>query len=224
MPISDWPEQERPREKLLVKGTAALSDAELLSIFIRTGTKGKTAIDLARALLTEFGGLRQLIEANARDFCQTKGLGKAKYVHIQAAIELGRRYLEAGLNRTDVIANPKDTKNYLLSHLRASQREVFACLFLDNKHRIISFDKMFKGTIDSASVHPREVVKQALTYNAAAVIFAHNHPSGVAEPSQADKHITKKLEEALALVDIRVLDHFIIGDKLTFSFAEEGLL
>ena len=162
MPISDWSEQERPREKLLSKGLAALSDAELLAIFLRTGLQGKTAIDLARDLLANFGGLRYLIEIDAKTFCQAKGLGLAKYSQIQAAIELGKRYLEENLGRKDVLSSPNDTKNFLLAQLRAYPHEVFACLFLDNRHQIISFDKMFNGTIDGASVYPRKVVKQAL--------------------------------------------------------------
>lgn len=224
MPISDWPAQERPREKLLAKGAASLSDAELLAIFLRTGRQGKTAVDLSRELLTEFGGLRSMIEADPSTFCQTKGLGLAKYSQIQAAIELGKRYLEENLGKKDILSSPDDTKNFLIAQLRAYPHEVFACLFLDNRHQIISFDKMFKGTIDGASVYPREVVKQALARNAAAVIFAHNHPSGIAEPSLADKNITRRLQDALKLVDIRVLDHFIIGDNTAVSFAELGLL
>ncbi len=224
MPISNWPEQERPREKLLTRGPAALSDAELLAIFMRTGLRGKTAIDLSRDLLTEYGGLRGLIETNPKTFCQTKGLGLAKYSQIQAAIELGKRYLQENLQKKDVLSSPNDTKNFLLAQLRAYPYEVFACLFLDNRNQIISFDKMFNGTIDGASVYPREVVKQALARNAAAVIFAHNHPSGVVEPSLADKNITRRLQEALSLVDIRVLDHFIIGENTAVSFAEQGLI
>jgi len=224
MPISDWPEQERPREKLLSKGAASLSDAELLAIFVRTGRRGKTAIDLSRDLLTEFNGLRGMIEADYSTFCKTRGLGLAKYSQIQAAIELGKRYLEENLGKKDVLSSPNDTKNFLLAQLRAYPHEVFACLFLDNRHQIICFDEMFSGTIDGASVYPREVVKQALARNAAAVIFAHNHPSGIAEPSLADKNITRRLQEALKLVDIRVLDHFIIGDNTAVSFAELGLL
>lgn len=224
MPISDWPEQERPREKLIARGAAALSDAELLAIFLRTGLRGKTAIDLSRDLLTTFEGLRGLIEADVKIFCKNKGLGVAKYTQIQAAIELGKRYLQANLGNRDVLSSPEDTKNYLLAQLRAYPHEVFACLFLDNRHQIISFDKMFNGTIDGASVYPREVVKQALARNAAAVIFAHNHPSGVAEPSHADKNITQRLTDALKLVDIRVLDHFIVGDNTAVSFAELGLI
>jgi len=224
MPISDWPKQERPREKLLSRGAASLSDAELLAIFLRTGRQGKTAIDLSRDLLIEFNGLRGLIEIDSRSFCQAKGLGLAKYSQIQAAIELGKRYLQENLGEKDVLSSPNDTKDFLIAQLRAYPHEVFACLFLDNRHQIISFDEMFKGTIDGANVYPREVVKQALARNAAAVIFAHNHPSGVAEPSLADKNITQRLQEALKLVDIRVLDHFIIGDNTAVSFAELGLL
>jgi len=224
VPISNWPEQERPRVKLLSKGPAALSDAELLAIFLRTGLQGKTALDLSRDLLTDYNGLRGLIETDSKTFCQTKGLGLAKYSQIQAAIELGKRYLQENLLKKDVLSSPNDTKNFLLAQLRAYPYEVFACLFLDNRHQIISFDKMFNGTIDGASVYPREVVKQALARNAAAVIFAHNHPSGVAEPSLADKNITRRLQEALSLVDIRVLDHFIIGENTAVSFAEQGLI
>ena len=224
MPISNWPEQERPRDKLLSKGADSLSDAELLAIFLRTGRQGKTAIDLSRDLLTDYDGLRGLIETDSKTFCQTKGLGLAKYSQIQAAIELGKRYLQENLLKKDVLSSPNDTKNFLLAQLRAYPYEVFACLFLDNRHQIISFDKMFNGTIDGANVYPREVVKQALARNAAAVIFAHNHPSGVAEPSLADKNITRRLQEALSLVDIRVLDHFIIGENTAVSFAEQGLI
>ena len=224
MPINDWPVMERPREKLLKRGPAALSDAELLAIFLRTGTSGKTAVDLSRELLACFGSLRALVECRVTEFCRVKGLGPSKYVQIQAAIELGKRYLESGLQETDVLTSPQSTREYLLAQLRAYPHEVFACLFLNNRHHIISFDKMFNGTIDGASVYPREVVKQALGHNAAAVIFAHNHPSGVAEPSSADISLTRRLKTALELVDIRVLDHFVIGDNQAVSFAERGLL
>lgn len=224
MPINDWPEQERPREKLLTRGPSALSDAELLAIFLRTGVSGKTAVDLARDMLGHFAGLRPLLETDATAFCKTKGIGITKYVQIQAAVELGRRYLEAGLQRNDVLTNPKATRDYLIAQLRAHPHEVFACLFLNNRHHIISFDKMFNGTIDGASVYPREIVKRALEHNAAAVIFAHNHPSGIAEPSHADQALTQRLKTALELVDIRVLDHFIIGDNEAVSFAERGLI
>ena len=224
MSIAFWPSNERPREKLILKGAHALSDAELLAIFLRTGTNGKTAVDLARQVLGQFRDLRTLVDAGQAEFCSIKGLGMAKFVQIQAAIELGRRYLETVLQHGDVLNNPVQTRKYLTAELRAHTHEVFACLFLDNRHRIISFDEMFNGTIDGAHVHPREVVRRALTHNAAAVIFAHNHPSGVAEPSQADQALTRRLQDALALVDIRVLDHIVIGEGETVSFAERGIL
>lgn len=224
MPITDWPAQERPRERLLHQGAASLSDAELLAIFLRTGVRGKTAVDLARELLAQFGDLRTLLGADRQKFCRGHGLGLAKYVQLQAVLEMGRRHLRETLARGDVLSSPAATRDYLTAHLRAYPHEVFACLFLDTRHRVISFDELFRGTLDGASVHPREVVKRALQHNAAAVILAHNHPSGVAEPSVADESITRRLKDALALVDIRVLDHFIIGDGLAVSLAERGLL
>ena len=224
MPIKHWPVAERPREKLLQKGSAALSDAELLAIFLRTGVNGKTAVDLARDLIMQFGSLRRLADTDAKTFCKTRGLGPAKYVQISAAIEFGKRYLENALMQGEVLTDPNTTRAYLVAQLRAYPHEVFACLFLNNRHHIISFDKLFTGTIDGASVYPREVVKRALGHNAAAVIFAHNHPSGVAEPSSADISLTRRLKNALELVDIRVLDHFVIGDNQAVSFAERGLL
>ena len=224
MTITDWPLTEQPREKLLHNGPTTLSDAEILAIFLRTGTPGKTALDLARELLTQFNGLRSLLEADLDSFCQKKGLGMAKFVQLQAALELGKRYLESSLKREQALSSPKDTRNYLKARLRAYQHEVFACLFLDNRHRVICFEELFSGTIDGASVYPREVVKRALFHNAAALILAHNHPSGIAEPSKADQSITQRLKAALALVDIRILDHFVIGDGDPVSFAERGLI
>jgi DNA repair protein RadC len=223
MTITDWPVEERPREKLLSRGADALSDAELLAIFLRTGVRGRTAVDLARELLAGFGGLKHLLSASETEFCQQHGLGRAKYAQLQAVLEMARRHLMESLQRGDALCSPQQTRHYLSAQLQGCAQEVFACLFLDNRNRVISFDKMFYGTIDGASVYPREVVKLALKKNAAAVIFAHNHPSGIAEPSGADEHITRKLKEALALVDIRVLDHLIIGDTVV-SFAERGLL
>jgi len=222
--IQDWPEGDRPREKLLAQGAAALSDAELLAIFLRTGIKGKTAVDLARGLLTEFGSLRALLQADCENFTRAKGLGTAKYAQLQAVLEMARRHTFEELDRGDVLTSPEATRIYLSQQLRHYQHEVFACLFLDNQHHILEFEELFRGTIDSASVYPREVVKKALVHNAAAVILAHNHPSGISEPSQADKLITDKLKQALALIDIRVLDHFIVGDGIPYSFAENGLL
>lgn len=224
MAISDWPADERPREKLLARGPAALSDAEVLAIFLRTGVRGKSALDLARDMLADFGGLRSLLEADRKTFCRSRGLGNAKYVQLQAALELCRRYLAASLSRTDALTSPEETRLYLSAHLRHYDYEVFACLFLDNRHRIINFEELFRGTIDGTSVHPREVIKRTLAHNAAAVIFAHNHPSGVAEPSRADELLTNRLKDALALVDVRVLDHFIIGEGEAVSLAERGLL
>ena len=224
MSITDWPEQERPREKLLQRGSAALTDAELLAIFLRTGTRGKTAVDLARELLADFGSLKALLAADCQRFCQSLGLGTAKYAQLQAVLEMARRHFVEVLQQDDVLTSPEATRAYLSAHLRGYSYEVFACLFLDNKHRIIELEELFRGTIDGASVYPREVTKRALHHNAAAVIFAHNHPSGIAEPSQADRLITDKLKQALSLFDIRVLDHFIIGDGMPFSFAEHGLI
>ena len=224
MPITDWPPAERPREKLLLHGPAVLSDAELLAIFLRSGARGETAVDLARALLGEYGGLRALLEAGKERVCRVRGLGPAKYTQLQAALEIGRRHLYETLHRGEALSNPDATRDYLTARLRGYPHEVFACLFLDNRHRVIGFDELFHGTIDGASVHPREVVRRALAHNAAAVIFAHNHPSGVAEPSRADEHLTRRLKEAMALIDVRVLDHFVIGDGKAVSFAERGLL
>lgn len=224
MPITDWPLQERPREKLLQLGAEALSDAELLAIFIRVGTPNKTAVDLGRSLLQQFGNLRQIIDIDHARFCQVQGLGSAKYVQFQAALEIARRYLFQTLQRENVLANPKDVYQYLTACLRGYKQEVFACLFLDSGHRVISFEELFFGTVHSATIHPREVVKKALHHNAAAVIFAHNHPSGLAEPSQADQAITMKLQQALALVDVRVLDHIIVGEGQMASLAERGLM
>ncbi|MDX9768348.1 MAG: DNA repair protein RadC [Ectothiorhodospiraceae bacterium] len=223
MPITDWPADERPREKLLSRGPATLSDAELLAIFLRTGIAGKTAVDLARELLERFGGLRPLLQADLDRFCEAKGLGTAKYAQLQAVLEMGRRHLDETLKRGDALTSPDDTRRYLAARLRDHPHEVFAILFLDNRHRVIAFEELFQGTIDGASVHPREVVRRVLAHNAAAVILAHNHPSGVAEPSAADARITQRLKDALALIDVRVLDHLIVGDE-SVSLAERGLL
>ncbi len=222
--IRDWPAEERPREKLIQRGAHALSDAELLAIFLRTGVAGKSAVDMARDLLTEFGSLRALLAADLEQFTRSRGLGPAKYTQLQAVLEMSRRYLQESLQRGDALTQPSVTRAFLSTHLRGYAHEVFGSIFLDNQHRIIQFEELFHGTIDGASVYPREVVKKALFHNAAAVIFAHNHPSGIAEPSRADRQITEKLINALALFDIRVLDHFIIGDGDAYSFAEHGLI
>lgn len=224
MAITDWPVDERPREKLLAQGPAALTDAELLAIFLRTGVKGRSAVDLARDLLTEFGDLRALMLAGRERFCAGKGLGEAKYVQLQATLEISRRHLLSALQRGEALTSPESTRLYLAGQLREREREVFACLFLDNHHRVLAYEELFFGTLDGASVHPREVVRRVLNVNAAAVIFAHNHPSGIAEPSRADEYITRRLKEALSLIDVRVLDHMIIGDGDVVSLAERGIL
>jgi len=224
MGINDWPEDERPREKLLARGAEALSDAELLAIFLRTGIPGKSAVELARELLAAFGGLPGLLAADQRRFCAEKGLGAAKYAQLQAVLELSRRYLFSRIGGQDVLTSPEATRQYLKMRLYGSPHEIFACLFLDNRHRVICYEELFRGTIDGASVHPREVLRRVLDVNAAAVIFAHNHPSGVAEPSQADLRITERLRELLNQIDVRVLDHIIIGEGDGTSFAERGLL
>jgi len=224
MAITDWPAEERPREKLLQRGAAALSDAELVAIFLRTGVTGMSAVDLARHVLQQLGGLRQLLKADQQQFCAVHGLGQAKFVQLQATLEMARRHMEQQLERGDALTNPDAVRSYLSARLRDHSQEVFACLFLDNKHRIIAFEELFYGTIDGASVYPREVVKRALAHNAAALILAHNHPSGVAEPSRADQAITSRLSDALALVDVRVLDHIVVGDGPAVSLAERGLM
>jgi DNA repair protein RadC len=224
MSITEWPEDERPREKLLDRGAAALTDAELLAIFLRTGVAGKSAVDLARDLLSQFRGLKGLLGADERSFCQAKGLGRAKFAQLQAVVEMSRRYLLEDAKDRDLLTSPDAARDYLKARLTGYPHEVFACLFLDNRHRLIEYEELFRGTIDGASVHPREVVRRALRANAAAVIFAHNHPSGVAEPSQSDLRITQRLKDALSLVEVRVLDHVIIGDGQGTSLAERGLI
>lgn len=224
MRITDWPDAERPREKLLAHGPGALSDAELLAIFLRTGIPDRNAVDLARDLLAQHGGLRTLLGLSQRDFCRAPGLGQAKYAQLQAVLEMARRHLGESLKRGEVMSRPEEVRRFLQSQLRDHPFEVFACLYLDNRHRVIAFRELFRGTIDQASVHPREVVRAALDCNAAAVILAHNHPSGVAEPSRADEELTRRLKQALALVDIRVLDHLIVGDGPCVSMAERGLV
>lgn len=224
MAIKDWPVDERPREKLLARGPQALSDAELLAIFLRSGVRGKTAVDLARELLTGFDGLRGLFAADRTRLCAATGLGPAKYAQLQAVLEMARRHLGESLKRGNPLVDPQTTRSYLISRLRDLPQEVFCCLYLDNRHRVIALEELFRGTLDGASVHPRIVVRKALEHNAAALIFAHNHPSGIAEPSDADRRLTQRLKEALALVDIRVLDHFVVGDGEAVSFAERGLL
>jgi DNA repair protein RadC len=224
MSIRDWPERERPREKLLESGAAALSDAELLAILIRSGRRGSNAVELARGLLGRFGSLRALLSAEAAAFCRHPGLTPVRYAQLHAGLELARRHYETALRAGPGIDNPATTREFLIARLRDRPYEVFCCLYLDNHNRLIAFDELFRGSVSGANVHPREVVRQALARNAVGVIAAHNHPSGIAEPSQCDELVTRRLREALALVDIRLVDHLVVGDGRCVSFAERGLL
>lgn len=224
MAIRDWPEHERPREKLLSQGADRLTDAELLAVLFGSGCRGKSAVDLAGELIRHFGSLRGLMSADRRRCSATPGLGGRRYGMLQAALELSRRHYQQEVAAQPLLDSPAATRVFLVARLRDLPYEVFCALFLDNRHRLIACDELFRGTIDGASVHPREVVRQALSRNAAAVILAHNHPSGIAEPSQADELITLRLKDALGLVDIRVLDHLIVGDNRCVSLAERGVL
>jgi len=224
MSIRDWPEQDRPREKLLKLGPQALTEAELVAIFLRTGVAGRSALDIARDLLQQFRSLRGLLSADRAALCAAPGMGIARYATLQAVLELARRHFQELMQAGPALLNPQTTRDYLHMKLRDLPHEVFCCLFLDNRHRVIAFEELFRGTLDGANVHPREVLKRALAHNAAAIILAHNHPSGIAEPSQADELITRRLKEALSLIDVRVLDHLIVGDSRCESFAERGLL
>lgn len=224
MGINDWPEGERPREKLLQRGAAALSDAELLAIFLRTGVVGQSAVDLARQLLVRFGSLTELFAAGEAEFCAIHGMGQAKYVQLQAVLEMSRRALGEEMRSGDALSSPRAVRDYLQLMLRSREQEVFMVIFLDAQHRVLAAEELFHGTLTQTSVYPREVVKRALHHNAAATILAHNHPSGVAEPSQSDQLLTDALKQALSLVDVRVLDHFIVAGAGSLSFAERGLL
>lgn len=220
MTIRDWPCDERPREKLLARGAPALSDAELLAVFLGSGARGRNAVDLGRALLTEAGTLKSLLDRPH----PARGLGPVAWCRLQGALELGRRYLDGDLRERETLRDPASSARYLKSRLSGYPYEVFACLFLDNRHRVLAFEELFRGSIDGASVHPREVVRRCLAHNAAAVILAHNHPSGVAEPSAADRAITRRLRESLELVEVRLLDHFVIGEGTPTSLAQRGWL
>ncbi|MFP5358262.1 MAG: RadC family protein [Gammaproteobacteria bacterium] len=224
MPITDWPAEERPREKLLARGAAALSDAELLAIFLRTGVPGKSAVDLARELLARFGSLRALLGASQTEFCAAKGLGDAKYIQLQAVLEMARRHLQEHFRGRDALSDPASVRQLLLGRLRDQDHEVFAALFLDTRNQLLAYEELSHGTLDGAQVYIREVAKRALRHNAKSVIFAHNHPSGVAEPSSQDRQLTTRLQQSLALLEIRVLDHFVVGDGQLVSFAERGWL
>ena len=224
MRISLWAEGERPRDKLLERGAAALSDEELLAVLLRTGCPGCSAVQLARELLGQFDGLGGVLRASRSQLQGQRGVGAAKFALLCASLEMARRQALEAISSADVLSSPQQTRRFLQHHLGAQQREIFSCLFLDSQHRLIRCDDMFLGTLDGAAVYPREVVSRALQYSSVAVIFAHNHPSGVAEPSAADKRITQRLQEALNLLDIRVLDHIIVGRGHEYSFAEAGLL
>ena len=224
MPITDWPKAERPRERLLQKGASALSDAELLAIFLRVGVKGQSAVDLARTLLGHFGDLTRLFAAERKDLTSILGIGDAKFVQLQAVIEMSRRALTEQMVARSALSSPRAVRDYLSLTLGANQHEAFVVLFLDAQHKLIAVEEMFRGTLTQTSVYPREIVKRALAHNAGAVVFAHNHPSGVAEPSQADRMLTESLKSALGLVDVAVLDHLIVAGRSTLSFAERGLL
>jgi DNA repair protein RadC len=224
MHIRDWPARERPREKLLLQGADTLTESELLAVLLRHGHRGANALDLARSLLVEFGSLRGLLSAGRGEICRHRGIGPTRWAELQAALELARRHYLERLRQGPSLTSPRAAREFLVARLRDKDHEVFCCLYLDSRHRLMCFEELFRGTIDGASVHPREVVKQALARNATAVILAHNHPSGVAEPSQADELITTRLRDALALVDIRVLDHLIVGDGTCTSLAERGVV
>ena len=221
--IKEWPKQERPRERLLTQGAHDLSNAELLSILIGSGAKNYSAMEVAHGLLSRFGTLRAITETDRETLCECKGVGEVRCVLLQASLEINRRSLLETIKESDVLSNPNVARNYLKLKMRHYEHEVFACMFLDNQHRVLGFEEMFRGAIDGASVHPREVVKRALHYNAAAVIFVHNHPSGSHEPSKADENITRELKHSLDLIDVRVLDHFVVGESVT-SLAERQLL
>ncbi|MFZ6749514.1 RadC family protein [Undibacterium sp. Ren11W] len=222
MGISDWPVDQRPRERLIKYGASALSDAELLAVFLRVGVKGKSAVDLGRDMLAQYGSLSALFAASAKDFSKIHGLGDAKYAQIHAVLELAKRAISEDLRICENLSSPNTVKNYLQLLIGNKPHESFAVLFLDIKNRLIKTEELFRGTLNHASVYPREVVKAALLHNAASIILAHNHPSGSCEPSQADLALTNTLKQALALVDIRVLDHFIIANPNVYSFAEHG--
>jgi DNA repair protein RadC len=224
MRIADWPENERPRERFLKHGANALSEAELLAIFLRTGIAGANAVELGRQLLARFGNLQRLFAAPLSEVASVRGLGPAKYVQLQAVIEMARRALEEDISERDAMSSPQTVREFLRLTLGGKAHEIFLAMFLDAQNRLLGSEEIFRGTLTQTSVYPREVVKTALRYNAAGVIFAHNHPSGVAEPSRADELLTQTLKQALSLVEIKTLDHFIVAGSRTLSFAERGLL
>lgn len=224
MSINNWPKTEQPRERLLSYGVETLSNAELLAIYLRTGIPGKTAIDLARELLTHFGGLDKILESDFKTFTQIKGLGVAKYCQLKATLEIVRRHYNCKVEESTSFCNQDLARNYLLNNFPNTKNETFACIFLDNNNKLIKFEQLFKGTINQSQVYPRIVTQSCLNNNAAAVIFAHNHPSGNLTPSHSDKLLTKQLINILSVIDVRVLDHFIVGKDDIFSMAQNGMI
>lgn len=224
MAITDWPKAERPREKLLRQGVSQLSDAELLAIFLRVGVRGKSAVDLARDLLSEFQSLNGIFAAGLQQMQQMHGMGVSKYCQLQAVLEMSKRALAERLYRSDSLRAPQQVKQYLQLNLASKTREVFAVLFLDTQNRLLACEHLFEGSLLETSVYPREVVKRALVHNAASVILSHNHPTGIAEPSRADQQITRTLQQALRLIDVTILDHIIVAGQETYSFSEAGLM
>lgn len=222
--IKDWPTNEQPRSKFLNLGPDSLSDAELLAIFLHSGTKGKSAVDLARELIVKFSSLRGLLECSKHEFCQIEGLGIARYVLLQAVLEMGRRHLFQQLKSNPIVKNSNRMKDFLLAELRHLKQEVLAGVFLDNACRVIHYDVLARGTLSETSVYPREIIKDCLKHNAAALVLAHNHPSGVTQPSAADLHLTENIQQSLKVIDVSLIDHVIVGDGQTFSFAEQGLI
>ena len=224
MAITDWPREDRPREKLLRKGVESLSDAELVAILLRTGVRGKSAVELARETLKRFGSLSALLAADVTALSASPGMGVAKSVQLQAVLEMAQRALRERLDRGPALSSPQAVRDYLRLRLQERPHEVFGVVFLDAQNRVLAVEELFRGTLTQTSIYPREVVKRALAHNAAAAVFAHNHPSGIAEPSRSDEALTVALRQALALIDVRVLDHFVIGGGTAMSFAERGLL
>ena len=224
MAITDWPAEQRPRERLIKHGAQALSDAELLAVFLRVGVAGKSAVDLGRDMVTHFGSLGRMFAASLDEFSAINGLGPAKFAQLQAVLELARRSLLEELQTGVALSSPHAVKQYLQLLLAPKPYESFAVLFLDVKNRLIACEELFRGTLTHTSVYPREIVKAALAHNAAGVILAHNHPSGTTDPSAADKSLTQALKQALALVDVRVLDHFVVAAREIYSFLENGLM
>lgn len=224
MSIQDWPLAERPREKLLRHGASALTDAELLAIFLRTGMPGCSALELARVLINQFGSLKALFSADQQTFCQLKGVGPAKYVQLQAVLEMARRYFWEEAIESPFMHSAEAARVYVYTQMHDLPREVFACVFMNSQYQVESYEELFQGSLNQAPVFPREVARKALQLNAAAVILCHNHPSGVEQPSQADKNITQLICDALSVLDVKVLDHFIVGKNKVYSFAEHGLL